>query len=109
LDFSFTPRKVRLDGGLKKQTKLRDEIAKAMSDEMLVCSLDGFLEQLAPFSPDVRWVDTAYDRLRVKNLMRTPAKTTQRNTRRFTRGRTHRKSRAADAEHQVDVEVCAQL
>jgi hypothetical protein len=105
LDFSFTPRKARADGGLKKQTKLRDEIAKAMCDEMLVCSVDGFLEKLAPFLPDARWVDTAYDRLRVKNLLRTPAKTTQRNTRRSTRGRARRKAGAADAGFH---EVCVQ-
>jgi hypothetical protein len=91
---------------LKKQTKLGDKIAKIMCDEMLVCSVDGFLEKLAPFSPDVRWVDTAYDRLRVKNLLRTPAKTTQRNTRHSTRGRVRRKSGAVDAERQGDVEVC---
>jgi hypothetical protein len=90
LDFSFTPRKARADGGLKKQTKLRDEIAKAMCDEMLVCSVDGFLEKLAPFSPDARWVDKAYDHLRNEKLLGTPAETT-----RATKAPTQRNTRAS--------------
>lgn len=40
---------------------------------MFVCSLSDFLEKLSPFSPHARWIDIAYDRLKEKKLLGTPA------------------------------------
>jgi hypothetical protein len=46
-----------------------------MCDEMLVCTKTDFLDELAPFSPDDQWIESACNLLTDKKLLGTPAQT----------------------------------
>jgi hypothetical protein len=83
-----------------------------MRDEILICSVDGFLEKLAPFSPDVRWINSAYVHLKEKELLGIPADTVlpvvhdaPEGSNRVT---AQEKAEARAVEPEVNAEVCDQ-
>ncbi|XP_006460414.1 hypothetical protein AGABI2DRAFT_117365 [Agaricus bisporus var. bisporus H97] len=61
--------------GFKRSKLLHNRKPKfeTSNSGMFVCSLSDFLERLSPFSPHARWIDNAYDRLKEKKLLGTPA------------------------------------